>query len=95
MSKTIPILTAERTPTQVNQPRRATARTVIAAIVGLIPVLPDVIRAYGLDSIPVIAAALTIIAATARVLTLPQVEKWLQDYVPWLSANGQSESEHQ
>jgi len=95
VSPTIPILTAERTPTQVNQPRRATIRTVIAAIVGLIPVLPDVIRAYGLDSIPVIAAGLTIIAATARVLTLPQVEKWLQDYAPWLSANGKSESGQQ
>lgn len=74
--------------TQTTRPVAAVLRTIVAAAIGLIPIIPEIVKAYGLESVPWIAGVVGVIAATGRVLTLPEVEDWLQTYAPWLSAAG-------
>lgn len=74
-------------PTQVRRPWRSTARTTIAAAVGLLPLLPEIAHAAGIERVPVIAAALAITAALSRVLAIPAVEDWLRRWVPALAAS--------
>ncbi|QNQ90876.1 hypothetical protein GP475_09665 [Corynebacterium poyangense] len=74
--------------TQERHPRRAMARSLIAAIVGFIPLIPEIVRAYGLDSIPWIATAAALCATTARIMVMPPVVKWCETYVPWIAPSG-------
>ena len=75
-------------PTQVRRPRAAVARTLVAAFLGLLPLIPEIVKLYGLDSIPWVASAAALAATTTKVLAMPGVEKWLSTYAPWLSAGG-------
>ena len=77
-------------PSQVRRPRAAAIRTAVAAILAAIPIVPEIVKIYGLDTIPWIAAAAAIAATTIRVLALPAVEKWIATYIPWLSAGGKN-----
>lgn len=77
------------TPTQVRRPWRATARTVFQFALALATLLPFI--AAGIyrdaDQAPaVITQLLAAVATFARVMALPQVEEFLQDWFPWLSA---------
>lgn len=60
-------------------------RTLLAAVIGFLPLVPEIVRAYGLDSIPWIASAAALCAATARVLVIPGVVAWTEKFVPWLA----------
>ncbi|SCL15025.1 hypothetical protein [Micromonospora inyonensis] len=73
-------------PTQTRHPWRATARTVFAAGVGALTLLPTVAVTAGVDTVPAVAQSVTVAAAVTRVLAVPGVDAWLRTYVPWLAA---------
>lgn len=76
------------TPTQVRRPWRATMRTTFQLIIGIAVLLPFVVQASGLDPevYPWLAGLLAVAAAVTRVMALPQVEDFLQRFLPWLAA---------
>lgn len=73
-------------PTQVRHPWRATLRTVAAGVVAALPIVPALVHELGVESLPWVAGALTVLGAATRVLAMPAVELWLRRYVPWLAA---------
>lgn len=73
-------------PTQTRHPWRATARTVFAATVALLPFLPAVADALGVSAVPVVAGALAAVGGITRVLAMPGVDGWLRRFLPWLAA---------
>lgn len=73
--------------TQSRHPWRATARTIFAAGVALLTLLPVVAATAGVDTVPAIAQVLLVAGAVTRVLALPQVETFLELYFPWLAAS--------
>lgn len=76
-------------PTQSKHPWRATARTVIAAlvpIVALLPLLPDIAREAGIAQVGWVAGILAVAAAITRVLAMPAVNEWLHRHLPDLAA---------
>jgi hypothetical protein len=75
------------TPTQVRRPWRATARTVFAAIVGLAAMWGLLVEAAGLDADGRwVAASVAVMGGVTRVMAVPQVNEWLQRFLPWLAA---------
>lgn len=72
-------------PTQVQHPWRATVRTVAAATVALLPVLPEAVKVAGLNTIPWVVSVVAVAGGVTRVLAIPAVHDWLTDYVPWLA----------
>ena len=80
-----------RSTTQVKHPWRATVRTIFAALIGLIPLLPFIADAAGLAAVPWAVGVLAIAGAITRVLALPGVEAWLRKYFSWLSAEPKNE----
>lgn len=81
------------TATQVKRPWRATARTVFQALVSLAVLAPLIASAveeatgYDLDGVPFVVAVLALSAVVTRVMALPQVETWLETYLPFLAAD--------
>lgn len=71
--------------TQVKYPWRATARTTIAATVGILPLLPVIAHELGIETIPWVASTLAVTAAVTRVLANASVVAWLDKYLPALS----------
>ena len=61
-------------------------RTVVAATVALLPILPTLVEKLGIGTVPWVAGILAGAGAITRVLAMPQMEEWLHEYVPWLSA---------
>jgi hypothetical protein len=72
--------------TQIRHPWRAVIRTVAAAVIALIPVLPPIIDSLGVATVPWVASGLIVIGAVTRVLALRQVETWLRQWAPALAA---------
>jgi len=72
--------------TQTRHPWRATVRTVLAALVGVVIILPEVVEAAGIGHIGWAAAAVAVAGAVTRVLAVPAVDAWLRQYLPWLAA---------
>lgn len=75
-------------PSQVRHPWRAVLRTVATATLALLPLLPQMADAADIDEIPAVAQFLAMTIVVQRVLSLPGVEMWLKEYMPWLSAEG-------
>lgn len=75
-------------PTQVERPWRATLRTVFQALLALAVMAPVLVEATGMkaDQWPWLAGVLAVAAAITRVMALPQVEAFLQRFLPFLSA---------
>jgi hypothetical protein len=73
--------------TQSRHPWRATARTVFAAGVALLTLLPVIAATAGVDTVPAIAQVLVVAGAVTRVLALPDVERFMELYIPWLAAS--------
>lgn len=74
--------------TQVRRPWRSTVRTLVQLVLGLAPMLPLLVDASGVDdTLPAVAGALAISGGITRVMALPQVEVFLQRFVPWLAAS--------
>lgn len=95
------MITPETPATQVAHPWRATARTVLAALLAaavLLPAVMPAITAWAEEHAGIlpewatagIAAASVAVAATAglitRILAVPGVNAWLEEYLPFLSA---------
>ena len=76
-------------PTQAAHPWRATVRTLFAALVGLAAMAPLLVEASGADETwgPV-AGVLAVTGAITRILAVPQVNDFLEQFLPFLSATG-------
>ena len=73
--------------TQSRHPWRATARTIFAAGVALLTLLPVIAMTAGVDTVPAVAQVLLVAGAVTRILALPGVEKFMELYIPWLAAS--------
>ena len=74
-------------PTQARHPWRATARTTFAAVIAILPALPEIANTLGISTIPVVASVLSVTALVTRVLAIPEVDFWLDRYFPLFSAD--------
>lgn len=77
----------EATATQNRRPWSAVLRTSVAALIGLLPVLPIIADALDVETVPIVASTLAVTAAVTRVLAVPQVEMWLREWLPALAAD--------
>lgn len=83
----------EGMPTQVAHPARTTIRTVVQVTVALAALMPFLIEAIGLsESLPIVAGILAVAAAITRVAALPQVDAFLERFIPWLATGVHKES---
>jgi hypothetical protein len=73
------VTASEPTPTQVAHPGRATARTAVQGILGLIVVV-GALQADGTlpENLPWIGGALAVIVILARIMAHPAVNAWLR-----------------
>jgi hypothetical protein len=60
-------------PTQVRHPWRATARTAIALLIALLPVVPEVLGGLHLDATAFGAQTIAVATAVTRIMALPAV----------------------
>ena len=67
----------ERPPTQIRYPWRSVIRSVAVATIALLPVLPEIAKAAGVETVPLVASTLGIVAVLQRIITIPEVDKWL------------------
>ena len=67
----------ERPPTQVRYPWRSVIRSVAVATIALLPVLPEIAKVAGVETVPLVASTLGIVAVLQRIITIPEVDKWL------------------
>jgi hypothetical protein len=74
-------------------PWRRTIRTVFQALVGLAVMVPLLVAQTGLDpdQLPWLAGVLAVAAVITRIMALPQVEVFLQQFVPWLAARAKTD----
>lgn len=73
-------------PTQTRHPWRATVRTVFAAGVALLSLLPVIAVTAHVEAVPAVTQVLGVTGAITRVLAIPGVDEWLRRFVPWLAA---------
>lgn len=74
--------------TQVRRPWRAVVRTAFQLVVALAALLPFVVEAAEIPStVPAVAAVLVVAGAITRVMALPQVDAFLERFVPWLASD--------
>lgn len=74
------------TPTQVKRPWRATFRTVVQGALALATLLPYVLSDVNITAEGKIAQLLAALGVFSRIMANPQVEAFLQKYLPWLAA---------
>lgn len=67
----------ERPPTQIRYPWRSMLRSVAVATIALLPVLPEIAKAAGVETVPLVVSTLGIVAVLQRIITIPEVDKWL------------------
>ena len=73
-------------PTQIRHPWRATLRTVIAAAVAGLTLLPEIASEAHIGTVPTVVQVVAASAAITRILAIPSVNTWLTTYAPWLAA---------
>ena len=67
----------ERPPTQIRYPWRSVIRSVAIATIALLPVLPEIAKLAGVETVPLVVSTLGIVAVLQRIITIPEVDKWL------------------
>lgn len=72
-------------PTQVQHPGRATLRTVVAAMLALLPALPEMANQLGVATIPWVISILAVAAGITRLLATPLIADWIADHMAWLA----------
>lgn len=74
--------------TQTKHPWRATVRTVFAAVVAAVTLIPVVAAGlWGSDSTPALVTHVVVVSGVVtRILARPQVNDLLERFVPWLAA---------
>lgn len=73
-------------PTQVAHPWQAVVRTVFAGFIGVCAILPLLFTEAPTGG--VFALALTVAGAVTRIMAIPEVNVWLDRFLPFLSAEG-------
>lgn len=73
-------------PTQVKRPWRATFRTVFQGIVAAAAILPLVLSTAGIAPVGLAGIAIVVAGALTRIMALPAVEEFLENYIPILAA---------
>lgn len=81
-----------RKPTQVARPWRATFRTVFQGAIAACAILPLVLSTAGIAPVGVAAIAIGVAGAITRVMALPAVEEFLENYLPILAAKPKSDN---
>jgi hypothetical protein len=80
-----PVVTTK--PTQIRHPWRAMLRTAFAILVGVLPVIPQILAGANLNNtefgLQVGAYAVTV----TRILALPAVDAWMKRNVSWLATS--------
>lgn len=80
-------------PTQARHPWRATVRTIFAAIIALAAMLPLLVEASGVDETAgAVAGALAIAGGITRIMAIPQVNEFLERFLPFLGATGRGDA---
>lgn len=80
--------------TQSKYPWRAVARTVFQATVGLAAAWGLIVQAAGVDeTVPVVASSLAVAGGVTRVMAVPQVNAWLERFLPFLAATPRAKGE--
>lgn len=85
-------------PTQMRRPWQATVRTAFQALLALATLLPFIAAGVysSSDAYPAVVAQVLAAAATfSRIMAMPTVERFLQDYFPWLAAAPPKKGEHE
>ncbi|HEU5032698.1 MAG TPA: hypothetical protein VFV01_47800 [Spirillospora sp.] len=72
--------------TQSRHPARAALRTGFQAALAFALLWPVIVQAAGLPGWSWVAVSVAAAGGIARVMAVPQVEVFLQRFVPWLSA---------
>lgn len=85
-------MASQPTPTQVTRPWRATFRTVFQGAVALAAILPLVLASAGIAPVGLAGIGLAVAGAITRVMALPAVEEFLENYIPILAAKPKSDS---
>lgn len=80
------------TPTQVARPWRATFRTVFQGIVAFAAVVPLIMTAAGIPAVGWAAIIVAVAGAITRVMALPAVEEFLENYLPFLAAKPKTDN---
>lgn len=73
-------------PTQVAHPVRATARTIFQGAIAFAAILPLVITTAGIPVVGWAAILIGVAGAVTRIMALPGVESFLENYIPFLAA---------
>lgn len=77
-------------PTQVARPWRATFRTVFQGTVAAAAIVPLVLATAGIAPVGIAAIVIAVAGALTRVMALPSVEEFLENYIPILAAKPKS-----
>lgn len=75
-----------KTPTQVAHPARATVRTIFQGAIAFAAILPLVITTAGIPVVGWAAILIGVAGAVTRIMALPGVESFLENYIPFLAA---------
>jgi hypothetical protein len=74
-------------PTQTVYPWRTTVRTIFQFGFALVSLVPVVLIGAHLDATAAGAQVIVVGATITRVMAIPAVEQFLQNWAPWLSAH--------
>lgn len=92
------VIGAAVTPTQIRRPWRSTARTIFQALIGLAAMAPLIYQAATEHNPEAatgwVALALAISGGVTRVMALPGIESFLQQYLSFLAAAPARNPEH-
>lgn len=80
-------------PTQVKHPNRATFRTIFQGVIALAAILPLILTTAGIPPVGFAAILVTVAGAITRVMAIPAVESFLENYIPVLAAKPKQTTE--
>lgn len=67
----------------MNRQWRKTIKTTAIVALGLIPLLPEIAKAAGIETLPAVVSTLAVVAAIQRIIAIPQIDKQINQ---WLGA---------
>ncbi len=73
-------------PTQVKHPNRAALRTIFQGAIALAALLPLIVTTAGISPVGFAAILVGVAGAVTRIMALPGVEAFLENYFPALAA---------
>lgn len=73
-------------PTQVKHPSRATFRTIVQGLIALAAILPLILTTAGIPPVGLAAILVGVAGAVTRVMAIPAVENFLENYLPIFAA---------